>query len=145
MYVIPNAIDNRISLRDAIQHLAEQERHYLELAHDAGRKRALLEGIVGETPLLEHSTSDDTEVVYQEKIIWDINPRTELMGPRVDISEFRNLMEKLFRIVHATEHGILNATAVTRHLINSGQDKSTVKHMRPYVLNVVHDNPNLFE
>ncbi len=140
-----DVMNDGISLQEAIQQLAEQERHYLELAHDAGRKRALLEGIVGHAPLLEQPTSDGTEVVYQEKIIWDMNPRTELMGLRVDFTGSRNLKEKLVRIADATEDGILNATAVTRFLISSGQYKSTVKHMRPNVFNVFHDNPDLFE
>ena len=140
-----NVMKDRMSLREAIQRLAEQESHYLGLARDAGRKRALLEGIVGHTPLLEQPTSEGTEVVYQEKIIWDMNPRIELMGLRVDFTRSRNLKEKLIHMADATEDGMLNATAVTRYLISSGQYKPTVKPMRPNVFNVFHDNPDLFE
>ncbi len=134
-------MDSNVTAEQMMQHLREQITLHRRLAKEAADKLQAIESVLAD-PAFDQELSRANAAISEAKSLVDSGALKDL---QVNLNGARNLAERVIRVAQATKDGVVNATEVTRFLIDSGVHQSSVKDMRPNVFRVFDEHPDVFE
>ena len=130
-----------ITAPQLIKHLKDQIAEHQRMIREAENQLQAIESAQASF-MLKQDISRAYSSIGEARDIIDAGALKDL---EVNLQGAQNMKERIIRIAEAVPNGVVNATEVTKYLINSGIHQAQVKDMRPNVFRVFDDNPEVFE